>query len=174
MESTKHACAHTQTQIICTQHLSPSNMTKKDTEKARGKSSTRVEHSSASYNSNSGHGSPPGLHTQLPETWWDWMPHPQFKRTKPKTKPKHPQDAKVYQTGLFIVPKHKRSLFSFLSLFIKTLAITAPWISEVFYLSLFSVLSSCNKIYLSGISCSASRLFFPAIAGIMYPSRLQQ
>lgn len=61
----------------------------------------------------------------------------------------------------FIVPKHKWTLFSFLSLFIKTLAITAPWISEVFYLSLFSVLSSCNKIYLSGFSCSASRFFFP-------------
>lgn len=75
----------------------------------------------------------------------------------------------------FIVPKHKRTLFSFPSLFIKTLAITAPWIPEVFYLSLFSVLSSCNKIYLSGISCSASRFFFPpAIAGIMYPSRPQQ
>lgn len=78
----------------------------------------------------------------------------------------------------FIVPKHKWTLFSFPSLFIKTLAVTAPWIPEVFYLSLFSVLSSCNKIYLSGISCSASRIFFfffaPAIAGIMYPSRLQQ
>lgn len=60
----------------------------------------------------------------------------------------------------FIVPKHKWTLFSFPSLFIKTLAITAPWIPEVFYLSLFSVLSSCNKIYLSGISCSASRFFF--------------
>ena len=51
-------------------------------------------------------------------------------------------------------------LFSSPSLFSKTLAITAPWIPEVFYLSLFSVLSSCNKIYLSGISCSASGFFF--------------
>lgn len=50
------------------------------------------------------------------------MPHPQFKRTKPKTKPKHPQDAKVYQTGPFLLCQNTNRLY-----FLFPLCLSRPW-----------------------------------------------
>lgn len=89
------------------------------------------------------------------------MPHPQFKSTKHKTKPKHPQDAKVYQRGLFFLCQNTNGLY-----FLFPLCLSRPWQSLLLgflkssTLVYFSVLSSCNKIYLLGISCSASSFFF--------------
>lgn len=86
MKPTKHTLTN------CTQHFSPSNMTK-DGAKTRGKSSTRVEHSSTCYNFN----------TQEMEATFQKHGEPQcptlnLKQQKPK--PKHPQAPK-YITQVF-------------------------------------------------------------------------
>lgn len=60
---------------------------------------------------------------------------------------------------LLIMPNNQRELFALSSLLIKALVITPALVSLVSYLSLFSVLHSCNKIYLFGISCSAFSFF---------------
>lgn len=56
------------------------------------------------------------------------------------------------------MPNNQRTLFAFSSV-IKALATTITLVSLVFYLSLFFVLCSCNKIHLLGISCSAFSFF---------------
>ena len=68
---------------------------------------------------------------------------------------------------LFTVPSNQRALFAFSSLLIKALAITATLFSLVSYLSLFSVLCSCNKIYLFGNSCSAFSSFLLLLLGAL-------
>lgn len=118
MKPTKHTLTN------CTQHFSPSNMTK-DGAKTRGKSSTRVEHSSTCYNFN----------TQEMEATFQKHGEPQcptlnLKQQKPK--PKHPQAPK-YITQVFFFffycAKISTNIIFFPSLFIKTLAIAVLLVS---------------------------------------------
>ena len=66
---------------------------------------------------------------------------------------------------LLIVPRNQRALFAVSFLFIKALAITTTLFSLVSYVGLFSFLSSYNKIYLWGISCSALSFFLLLLLG---------
>lgn len=70
----------------------------------------------------------------------------------------------------FIVPNNQRVWFGFSYLFLKALAMSTALVSLVCYLSLFSVLCSCNKIYLLRISCFAFSFFCCYCGGNMsYP-----
>lgn len=72
-----------------------------------------------------------------------------------KLEERFPKTQMCVEQVLLNVPNNQRAGFAFSCLLIKALKITTTLVSLVSYLRLFSVLCSCNKIYLFGISWSA-------------------